>query len=113
MQNHKSYRFLLLILAALLLFSGCKEDVSFILPAEAYEDTVLVSGTNPTSTPTTVPTEPTTAPTVETTVPTETATEPVSVAPTEETVIPDMTDGENGTTSGTDSTEDLTRSRMR
>ena len=83
MQNHKSYRFLLLILAALLLFSGCKEDVSFILPAEAYEDTVLVSGTNPTSTPTTVPTEPTTAPTVETTVPTEPTT-----APTEETTVP-------------------------
>lgn len=60
---------------------------------------------------TTEPMIPTNIP--ETTVPTETATEPVSVAPTEETVIPDMTDGENGTTSGTDSTEDVTRSRMR
>lgn len=51
MQHHKAYRLVLLILAAILLFSGCHENVAFILPPGSTGDTVL-AGTEPTIVPT-------------------------------------------------------------
>ncbi len=58
MQHHKAYRLLLLILTAILLLSGCGENVSFILPPDATGDTVLVAK-DPTTIPTTEDTQPT------------------------------------------------------
>ena len=90
MQHHKMYKLFVLILAATLLLSGCKEDVSFILPADASEDTVLISSTNPITESTTIPTDPTTVPTESTTTPTESTTVPTepTTVPTEPTTVP-------------------------
>ena len=76
MQHHKAYKLILLILAATLLLSGCRENVAFILPAEAAGDTILTTRANTVDSstddrpsavtvPTTIPTDPTEGDTVE------------------------------------------------
>lgn len=103
MQHHKARGIIVLILAAILLLSGCKEDTSFILPPEPTEDQLQhTDSTQPEATtdavtvPTTepdatigeaVPAENTTAPTEAATAPTEVTTAPteLSTVPTEAT----------------------------
>lgn len=50
MQHHKTHRLVVLILAAILLLSGCSENEVFILPPGSTGDTVLVA-TAPTTDP--------------------------------------------------------------
>lgn len=89
MQHHKARGLIVLILAAILLLGGCKEDVSFILPPESTGEQLQVGvifqpeTVSPTTDATTEPTAETTVPTVETTAPTQPTT-----APTEETTVP-------------------------
>ena len=75
MQHHKGLRLVLLILASILLLSGCKQNVAFILPPEATGDTVLISK-HSTTVPTTIPTIEETQPTEHQHSYTQTITEP-------------------------------------
>lgn len=108
MQHRKMYKLFVLILVAALMLSGCKEDVSFILPAEANEDTVLMPSSTPTTdltSPTTTPSTNSDDPTLEsTTAPSELSTDPSDSAtdPTQSVTAPSDS-GDN--VSGTDPVE--------
>ena len=97
MKHHKARKFVVLILGAVLLLSGCKPNVSFIIPPESTGDTVLIPKENtalisedqPTSAATTAPTEPSSVPTEPVTEPvTEPMTEPVTEPVTEPETTP-------------------------